>query len=137
MSQSTPPARSVVTRSLASLAALLLLIVAYYHSTGHAAIVSAVNASNMDAFFIAAAPALWMFFSWHLAVMALALSWGAVSNAIWLRAACIFVALVSIGDFFFVFSLAGWFPGTYLLLAIVVFLGLAATVSRFKSAIES
>ena len=124
--------RSVTQRALAAIAALVLLAVAYLHSTGTAAITEAVNGTDMAAFFIAAIPVLWLFFTWHLVAISLPLFWGAVFASSWLRAATVFVALVAIGDFIFVFSIAGRFPGTYLLLAVVVLLLIAAVAGRSR-----
>lgn len=95
---------------------LLLLVTGAYHASGSRALGAELAASSLSAELTAALGALWLFFSWHLLVIGLGAVMAALSGAGWLRPVLLFGGAVTIGDFLWVLSLAGWFPGTVLLL---------------------
>ena len=113
-------------RVLAGLSGLLLLTDAYFHATGAGAVRDALNNAEVVTFFAEALPVIWLFFSWHLVVMAMPMLWAAIANPGWIMPAAIFCGVVALGDFFWVYSVAGWFPGTLILLLVVVSLGITA-----------
>lgn len=94
----------------------LLLATAAYHAFGYRQFGGRLASYSVPSELVAAAGALWLFFSWHLAVIGLAALAAAVSGAGWLRPVVLFCGVVAMGDFLWVLSLAGWFPGTVLLL---------------------
>ena len=124
-----------LARVLGGLSGLLLLLTAYFHSTGIDGVRAAVEKAQMTGFFAEAFPVLWLFFSWHLMVIAMPLLWAAIKSPSWFFQACIFCGLVALGDFFWVFSLAGWFPGTIILLSVVgLLLAVCVILTRKQSA---
>jgi hypothetical protein len=120
----------VITRILVGVSGLLLLVTAYYHSTGLPDLEKAIAAASLPEFFSAAIPVQWLFFSWHLTVLSVPLIWSALFNSGWLLTASVVCGLVLLGDFFWVFSATGWFPGTVVLLLVVLLLA-AASVIRY------
>lgn len=110
----------VVARVLAGISAVLLLVNSYHHSTGIESLSDVLASSDVPDFFVAALSAQWLFFSWHLAAISVPLLWAALSNPSWFLAATIFCCAVSLGDFFWVYSVAGWFSGSFILLAVVL-----------------
>ncbi len=118
----------LIPRTLAGLSALFLLVDAYLHSTETGAIREALAGAEIPEFFAQALPMIWLFFSWHLVVFALPLLWAAISNPTWFLPASIFCGVVALGDFFWVYSVAGWFPGTAILLLVVAALGITTVV---------
>ncbi len=119
-------------KALAGLSGLLLLAVAYLHSTGTNRLREALSSSNVPEFFEEALPTIWLFFSWHLAVIAIPLLWASLTGPRWFLPASIFCAAVALGDFFWVYSVAGWFPGTVLLLLVAALAAAAAILARGK-----
>ena len=96
-----------------------MLADAYLHSTGTSEVRQALSGADVPAFFAEALPTIWLFFSWHLVVVAIPLLWASVRNPPWFLQASIFCGFVALVDFFWVYSVAGWFPGTLVLLLVV------------------
>lgn len=94
----------------------LLLVTAAYHATGYRSIAGQLDGSALPPELAAALGGLWLFFSWHLAAVGLAALGAAVSGSPWLRPVVLFCGLVALVDLLWVLGLAGWFPGTLLLL---------------------
>ena len=115
-----------LARILAGISGLLLLATAYLHSTGTSMVRNALSGQEISEFLMQALPTIWMVFSWHLAVMAVPLLVTAFLKTRWLFVITIFCGTVALGDFFWVFSAAGWFPGTYLLISVVLLLVISA-----------
>ena len=107
---------TVFARILTALSAILLLVTAYYHSTGLESVVQAVESVSLPPFLSQAIPGLWVFFSWHLTVLAVPLLWAATQVPSWFLPATVFCGVVVLGDFVLIYRIAGWFPGTGLLL---------------------
>jgi hypothetical protein len=63
---------SKLPRVAAAVGALLLLGTAAYHGTGYKEVSQSIASSTAGVFLKHAVPGLWIFFSWHLAAMALA-----------------------------------------------------------------
>lgn len=125
----------ILPRALAGLSGLLLLVDAYLHSTGTAAVREALTGDQVPEFFAHALPIIWLFFSWHLVAMAAPLLWASITNPSWFLPATFFCGLVALGDFFWVYSAAGWFPGTVVLFLVVAALGATTIVlARGRSA---
>lgn len=121
----------MVPRALAGLSGLLLLVDAYLHSTGAAPVREALAGAEIPEFFAQALPIIWLFFSWHLVVVAVPLLWASITNPPWFLPASIFCGVVALGDFFWVYSVGGWFPGTVVLLLVVAALG-ATTIGLVR-----
>lgn len=94
----------------------LLLVTAIYHASGYRGVSSRLVSSSLSSELATILGGLWLFFSWHLLVVGLAVVWAAVSGAARWRPVLLFLGLVAIGDFLWVLRMAGWFPGTVLLL---------------------
>lgn len=116
----------MIPRVLAGIAALLMLATAYFHSTGLPELQSVVEDVGIEGFFAAAIPMQWLFFTWHLSILSVPVLWASIANPAWLSPAAIFIAMIMLGDFFWVFSLAGWFPGTVVLICVVGLLSIAS-----------
>lgn len=127
----------ILVRILSGLCGILLLVTAYYHSTGFEGVNSALASSGLSGFYAEALSMQWLFFSWHLAALSVPLIWAALSNPGWFFPATIFCLAVTFGDFLWVFSVAGWFPGTYILFGValmLVFISGALIKARDESA---
>lgn len=121
----------MISRVLAGLGAIVLLAIAYLHSTAYSEVQTILAQAGVEGFFGAALPVMWMFFSWHLVVIALPMLLGAITNPPWFLPAAIFCGTVVLVDFFWVYSITGWFPGTIgLLLAFTTFAGACAVLLR-------
>ena len=115
-------------RVLAGISGLLLLATAYLHSTGTSTVRDGLGEAEISEFLKQTLPTAWMVFSWHLAVVAVPLRLGSIRSSRWLFPVTVFCGAVTLGDFFWVFSAAGWFPGTYLLISVVALLLVSAVV---------
>lgn len=111
---------------MAAAAALVLLATAAFHATGYRPLVDAISASALSPFFRRSLPGIWLFFSWHLVAIALALAWSAIRGSSHARPLMIFCAVLVSVDTVFVFSLAGFFAGTALLVAAALGVVIAA-----------
>lgn len=107
-------------RALAGLSGILLLATAYLHSTGTNDVRRVLSDAEVQGFFAEALPVIWLFFSWHLVAIAVPMLWAAITNPGWFLPALVFCGLVALGDFLWVYSVAGWFPGTVILLLVFV-----------------
>lgn len=106
--------------ALALAAALILVATAAFHATGYPSVARGVASSSASSFVKAAAPTLWLFFSWHLIAVAL----GVLATALALRRAArpvlfAFSIVVAV-DLCWVFSIAGVFAGTVLLFIVLL-----------------
>ena len=117
-----------IPRALAAVSAIFLLATAYLHSTGTNDVRKTLSEAAVQGFFADALPIIWLFFSWHLVAMAVPMLWAAVTNPRWFLPASIFCGTVALGDFFWVYSVAGWFPGSILLLLVVAALAITSIV---------
>ena len=90
----------------------------------------ALSGPEVPDFFREALPLLWLFFSWHLVAIAVPLLLAAVTNPRWFFPVSIFCGLVAMGDFFWGYQVAGWFPGSFILLLVVA--ALSATTVLLK-----
>lgn len=126
----------MAARLLAALSSVLLLIVAYLHTLGLPGVRKALAEGQIEGFFGAALPVIWLFFSWHLLVMAVLLLWAALTRPIWFLPAMIFAGAVTLGDFLWVYSVAGWFPGT-IGLALALAFAVSAAVVHAKASPSS
>jgi len=102
----------------------MLIATAAFHATGYSSIASQIESSSAPNFLKKAVPTLWLFFAWHLLVVAV----GSIAAARLGRAAgpvLVGCAVVVVGDFFWVFSIAGLFAGDVLLLiaSLLLFVG--------------
>ncbi len=95
---------------------LLLLVTAALHASGYRQLGARLASASVPPELAEALTGTWLFFSWHLLVLGVAALWAAISGAGWLRPVLLFCGVVAIGDFLWVLSVAGWFPGTVLLL---------------------
>jgi len=109
---------------------MLLVATAYYHSTGLAGLEDALSNTSLPIFLVEGIPVLWLFFSWHLFVVAVPLLWLAVRLPNWSVPVALFCGVVVLGDFLWVFSVAGWFPGTIVLAVIAVSILLASIMLK-------
>jgi polyferredoxin len=123
---------TTLVRILSGLCGILLLITAYYHSTGFEGVKSALSSAGISGFYADALPMQWLFFSWHLATLSIPLIWAALSGPSWFLPAAVFCMAVTFGDFMLVFSVAGWFPGTYILFVVAIVL-FFVSVTLFKA----
>ena len=105
---------------------MLLLATSYFHSTGLAGLEDALSNTSLPTFLIEGIPILWLFFSWHLFVVAVPLLWLAVRLPSWSLPIALFCGVVVLGDFIWVFSVAGWFPGTIALAVVAASILLAS-----------
>jgi hypothetical protein len=122
---------TTLARFLTGICGVLLLIVAYLHSLGFEDLNATLASSGVSGFFAEALPMQWLFFSWHLSVIAVLLIWVALSSPKWSLPAAIFCTAITFGDFLWVFSVAGWFPGTMILFGVaVVLLFVSVTLYR-------
>jgi len=117
-----------IPRILAGVSGLLLLATAYLHSTGTSMVRSALAGAELSEFLTRALPTIWFVFSWHLVVVAVPLLVAAFLGTRWLLPVTVFCGAVTLGDFFWVFSVARWFPGTFLLVSVVLLLVVSAIV---------
>jgi hypothetical protein len=122
----------ILVRILSGVCAILLIITAYYHSTGVEEVNSTLVSAEISGFFAKAIPTQWLFFSWHLAALSIPLIWAALSNPNWFLPAAIFCTTVTFGDFLWVFSVAGWFPGTMILFGVAIAL-LCISVTLYRA----
>lgn len=124
-------------RFLAALGGLLLLATAALHGSGYGGISAAIAEAPVDAFVRDVVPSLWLFFSWHLAALAVAAMVAAFLGATHLRPLLWFAAVVAFVDMLWVFTLAGVFIGTALLaLAALCLVAAAARWSAGPPLIE-
>ncbi|MBT8052835.1 MAG: hypothetical protein HKN57_06755 [Xanthomonadales bacterium] len=107
-----------VARTILGVCSVLLVGTAYYHSTGLAGLEEAISDTSLPTFLAKGIPILWLFFSWHLIVVSVPLLWLAVRLPNWSVPVALFCGVVVLGDFMWVFSVAGWFPGTIVLAAV-------------------
>ena len=114
-----------IARILVGTSGLLLLATAYLHSTGTSMIRTALSGLELSEFLMRALPTIWMVFSWHLVVLAVPLLVTAFLSNRWLLPVTMFCGAVTLGDFFWVFSVARWFPGTFLLICVVILLAIS------------
>jgi hypothetical protein len=115
--------------TLASTAALILVVTAAFHATGYPAVVQGVAASSASSFVKAAAPKLWLFFSWHLIAVALGVLVTALSLRRAARPVLFACAIIVAVDLCWVLSIAGIFAGTVLLFIAVLCIVGAACLS--------
>ncbi|MGJ8662102.1 MAG: hypothetical protein ACSHWU_00565 [Marinicella sp.] len=120
---------NILSRGLAGVGGLLLLMTAYYHSTGLTPLQDALAKTQLPTFFVQVVPVQWMFFAWHLTALAIPLLWASARNPYWFLPAVIFCGVVVLGDFIWVYSATGWFPGTVVLLTVAVMLWIASFLS--------
>ena len=111
-----------IARILTGISGLLLLATAYLHSTGTNMVRTALSGLEISEFLARALPTIWIIFSWHLVVLAVPLLVTAFTSTRWLLPVTIFCGVVTLGDFLWVFSVARWFPGTFLLISVVFLL---------------
>ncbi len=96
--------------------AAILLLTSAVHATAYPDAVAEVASPPVDQFMHDLLPGMWLFFAWHLAVVALGVLW-----VCWRRrndpsTLIAFAAAVTAGDTVWVGFLAGWtFFGTWLL----------------------
>ena len=122
----------IIARVLSCTSALLLIATAYLHSTGTEGVRELLAANNITGFFGEALPVIWLFFSWHLVILATPLVWASITNPHWFFPASAFCSVIVIGDFFWVYSIAGWFPGTIILCCTIVSLITTAILLRVE-----
>ena len=120
---------TVLCRSLVGAGAVLVACVSALHSTGTEAVRKAVSLVELSAFMTQSMPVLWIHFSWHLGAIGAALAWNALAAPRAFRAITAFCAVIVLGDFLFVFSIAGWFLGTYGLATVFGLLAAAAAMT--------
>ncbi len=113
---------SAIFRVLVTVSGLLVLATAVFHYTGYESVISALAEAELPGFFAAGLPMLWLYFSWHLIVISGVLFSVALLRPGWSFPAMVFCAFVLIGDFGWVFSVAGVFPGTIMLFSAAVLL---------------
>src|SRR5262249_52724057 len=110
----------------------MLIATAAFHASGYSSIASQIESSSAPSFLKRAMPTLWLFFAWHLLVLAVgsifALRLGRAAGPVLL--AC---AVVVVGDFCWVFSIAGLFAGDVLLLIASLFLFVGGWLARSAS----
>ncbi len=94
----------------------LLLATAALHATGYRSVMSHVEGGSLPPELVAVVGGLWMFFSWHLFAVGVAAVLAAIVGSTWLRPAILFCAVVTLIDFWLLFRVTGWFPGTILIL---------------------
>ena len=96
--------------------AAILVATAAFHASGYEFVASEIEASSVAPFVKRAVPTIWLFFSWHL----VAIASGAVGALLAVRHAAkpilIACSVVTAVDFIWVYSIAGFFVGTLLLL---------------------
>ena len=113
----------IAARVLTAISAVILLAVSALHMTGSTMVVTAVEGASFSEFLTGALPVVWWHFSWHLFLIALPLLWAALKTPSWFLSATLFICIIVITDFLWVFSIAGWFPGTIMLaMAVCVWL---------------
>ncbi len=119
-------------RIFATTGASLLLLTAAAHAGGFSAARDEVADPPVDQFIHDVLPGLWLFFSWHLVVVAAAVLWVTWRRRLDGRTMIVFTAAATIGAALWVGFLAGWlFPGTWL---IVVAAGcLVAAAARWPN----
>jgi len=100
---------------LVAAGAVVLLATAAFHASGHGDVARQAAASSLEPFLAAALPTLWLFFSWHLAAVALGVVASLFAAAATTRAVALGCGFVAAVDFLWVLSLAGFFAGTALL----------------------
>ena len=115
-----------IARVTLGICSVLLLATSYFHSTGLAGLEDALSKTSLPEFLIEGIPILWLFFSWHLFVVAVPLLWLAVRPPSWSLPIALFCGVVVLGDFIWVFSVAGWFPGTIVLAVVAASILLAS-----------
>jgi hypothetical protein len=102
---------------LVVVASTILVATAAFHATGYSSVARQVASSSLSPFFKRALPPIWLFFSWHLVAIALAVSAASFSRlAAVARPILLAAAVVVAVDFLWVLSIAGLFAGTILLL---------------------
>jgi hypothetical protein len=96
-------------------AALILMATAAFHATGYSSVARSIDASSASPFVKAAAPMLWLFFSWHLVAVAVGVSATAIGLKRAARPVLFACAAIVAVDLCWVLSIAGVFAGTVLL----------------------
>lgn len=115
--------------AFASVATVILLATSAFHATGYSSIVRGVASLSASSLAKAAAPALWLFFSWHLVALALSILAAALTlkhSARSVLFACSFIVTI---DLCWVLSIAGVFAGTGLLFTAALCTFAAASLS--------
>lgn len=107
---------SKTARTLSLVGSLVLVATALFHGSGIGDIRAALGDSSLAPFFVGLFGGLWLFFAWHLVVIALPPLYVAMRRLPGARAIVAFCGLVAFGDFVWVVSLAGFFPGSIALL---------------------
>lgn len=103
------------SRIIAAVGGILLLIIAVYHGSGVQWFDSMLSSSSLSPDLVRALNGLWLFFSWHMLVLCVPPIWAAAVGRSWFRPVLLFCGAVTLGDFIWVLWLAGWFPGTVIL----------------------
>jgi len=101
---------------LAALGSIVLLATAAFHATGYGFVAREITSSSVAPFVKSAVPTLWLFLSWHLVAVALAVLAGLLAAQPTTRGVLLGCSLVTLIDFGWVFSIAGFFAGSALLL---------------------
>ena len=102
-------------RWAAIIGGFLLLVTAAYHGSGILEIASELEALSLPEPLVKALSGLWIFFSWHLVVVAAAALLVSFRAPGWARWPLLFCGVVAFGDFLLVLKVSGWFAGTLLL----------------------
>ena len=117
---------SNLIKFLSASGGLLLVATSYLHYTGTAMVKKGLAGTDLSGFLMDGLPTIWMVFSWHLLIIAIPLFLAAIFKPQWLLLVTVYGALVTTGDFLWVFSVTGWFAGTFLLASCVVVLVVSA-----------
>ncbi len=116
------------SRIAATAGSVILLLTSAVHGTAFPDALAEVADPPVDQFMHDVLPGMWLFFSWHLAVVAIAVLWVSRRTQRESRTLLGFAAAVAAGDAVWVGLLAGWlFFGT-LLLAVAAALLITATL---------
>lgn len=116
-----------LSRFLAAVAAVVLLLTAALHARGYANVSKAVAVAGMPPFLRQTSPGLWLFFAWHLLALAAVACWAGLRGTQSARPLLMFCTIMVIADTAFAYSLGGLFEGTFMLAAAAVLL-LVATL---------
>ena len=105
-------------RIAARAGAVILLLTSAVHGTAFPDALAEVANPPVDQFMNDLLPGMWLFFSWHLAVLAMAVLWVSGRRGAESRTLLAFAVAVTAGDAVWIGSLAGWlFFGTLLIAA--------------------
>ncbi len=120
------------TKRLIFLSSALLIATAVVHYLATDMVQSALATVDISPFLKQALPTLWLVFSWHLIVIAVLLLLSSYLPSRPKRLAYwLFVMVVSV-DFCWVFSVAGWFSGTFLLIAAAILLFVSSVMQKLN-----